>query len=93
MGDYGLCSLAEIFSGKVNPSGRTVDTYEVDAMNSPAAQNFGDFAYYDENGNLTKYNSSATKRASMLATAITRPVTRTRCWVRAMPVITTTMTL
>lgn len=41
MGDYGLCSLAEIFSGKVNPSGRTVDTYEVDAMNSPAAQNFG----------------------------------------------------
>ena len=25
-------------------------------MNSPAAQNFGDFAYYDENGNLTKYN-------------------------------------
>mgnify|MGYP002334011351 CR=1 FL=1 len=56
MGDYGLCSLAEIFSGKVNPSGRTVDTYEVDAMNSPAAQNFGDFAYYDEDGNLTKYN-------------------------------------
>ena len=56
MGDYGLCSLAEIFSGKVNPSGRTVDTYEVDAMNSPAAQNFGDFAYYDENGNLTKFN-------------------------------------
>ena len=56
MGDYGLCSLAEIFSGKVNPSGRTVDTYEMDAMNSPAAQNFGDFAYYDENGNLTKYN-------------------------------------
>ena len=40
----------------MNPSGRTVDTYEVDAMNSPAAQNFGDFAYYDENGNLTKYN-------------------------------------
>ena len=28
----------------------------MDAMNSPAAQNFGDFAYYDENGNLTKYN-------------------------------------
>ena len=56
MGDYGLCSLAEIFSGKVNPSGRTVDTYEMDAMNSPAAQNFGDFAYYDEDGNLTKYN-------------------------------------
>lgn len=56
MGDYGLCSLAEIFSGKVNPSGRTVDTYEVDAMNSPAAQNFGDFAYYDEDGSLTKYN-------------------------------------
>lgn len=56
MGDYGLCSLAEIFSGKVNPSGRTVDTYEMDAMNSPAAQNFGDFAYYDEDGSLTKYN-------------------------------------
>ena len=35
---------------------RQVDTYEMDAMNSPAAQNFGDFAYYDEDGNLTKYN-------------------------------------
>ena len=40
----------------MNPSGRTVDTYEMDAMTSPAAQNFGDFAYYDEDGNLTKYN-------------------------------------
>lgn len=56
LGSYGSYSLAQIFAGDVNPSGRTVDTYEMDAMNSPAAQNFGDFAYYTEDGELTKYN-------------------------------------
>ena len=56
MGYYGLYSLSEIFAGNINPSGHTVDTYEADALASPAAQNFGDFAYYDEDGNQTKYN-------------------------------------
>ena len=40
----------------INPSGRTVDTYEADPLSSPAAQNFGDFSYYTEDGEQTKYN-------------------------------------
>ena len=55
-GTYGVESLANILAGSVNPSGRTVDTYAADASKSPAAQNFGDYQYLDESGNLTKYN-------------------------------------
>ncbi|MCR5546860.1 MAG: glycoside hydrolase family 3 C-terminal domain-containing protein [Lachnospiraceae bacterium] len=52
----GLNQFAEIITGEENPSGRTVDTYVADASKSPAAQNFGDYQYYDEEGNATKYN-------------------------------------
>lgn len=52
----GMYSVAGIFSGRVNPSGRTVDTFEKDAMSSPAAQNFGDFQYVNTDGSYTKYN-------------------------------------
>ena len=55
-GTYGVESLGRILAGDVNPSGRTVDTYVADASKSPAAQNFGDYQYLDESGNLTKYN-------------------------------------
>ena len=55
-GTYGVNSLAGIFSGRVNPSGRTVDTFAADTLASPAAQNFGDYQYTDASGNLTKYN-------------------------------------
>ena len=55
-GTYGLESLADILSGAVNPSGRTVDTFAADALGSPAAQNYGDYQYLDEDGNLTSYN-------------------------------------
>lgn len=52
----GLQALPAILTGTVNPSGRTVDTFATDAAASPAAQNFGDYLYYDESGNPTRYN-------------------------------------
>lgn len=48
--------LAGVLSGRLNPSGRTVDTFARQALNSPAAQNFGDYQYYDKQGKPTKYN-------------------------------------
>jgi beta-glucosidase len=56
VGNYGLYGLADVFSGAVNPSGHTVDTFAADASASPAAQNYGDFQYSDENGELVNYN-------------------------------------
>ena len=55
-GDYGLNSLADIFAGTINPSAKTVDTFAADTLASPAAQNFGDYVYYTENGEQTGYN-------------------------------------
>ncbi|WP_322155938.1 glycoside hydrolase family 3 N-terminal domain-containing protein [Paratractidigestivibacter sp.] len=55
-GTYGAEVLGSILAGDVNPSGHTVDTYVADASAAPAAQNFGDYQYLDESGNLTKYN-------------------------------------
>ncbi len=49
-------ALPYILTGQVNPSGRTVDTFAINPENSPAAMNFGDYQYSDENGELTKYN-------------------------------------
>lgn len=55
-GTYGTEALAGIFSGSVNPSGHTVDTFAADALASPAAQNYGDFEYLDGSGNPASYN-------------------------------------
>ena len=52
----GLQALPGILTGTINPSGRTADTFAADALASPAAQNFGDYLYFDESGNPTKYN-------------------------------------
>ncbi len=52
----GILALPDILTGAVNPSGRTVDTFAANALASPAAQNFGDYQYSDESGELTKYN-------------------------------------
>ncbi|MBR3383603.1 MAG: glycoside hydrolase family 3 C-terminal domain-containing protein [Atopobiaceae bacterium] len=55
-GTFGTEAIADIFAGNVNPSGHTVDTFVSDALASPAAQNYGDYAYVDENGAPTGYN-------------------------------------
>ena len=49
-------AIPGVLTGTINPSGRTVDTFATDALASPAAQNFGDYAYYNEDGTATKYN-------------------------------------
>ena len=52
----GLEALPDVLTGKVNPSGRTVDTFAARTLRSPAAQNFGEYAYYKEDGTQSKYN-------------------------------------
>ncbi|MEG2054395.1 MAG: glycoside hydrolase family 3 C-terminal domain-containing protein, partial [Oscillospiraceae bacterium] len=44
-GPYGCQSLVDILSGKVNPSGRLVDTYAYDATSAPATVNLGDYKF------------------------------------------------
>lgn len=55
-GSYGLNSIADIFAGNINPSGHLVDTYAYDAFSSAAAQNYGSYVYYNEDGQMTSYN-------------------------------------
>lgn len=45
-GASGSLALGEILSGKVNPSGRLVDTYSVDYKKDPTWNNFGDYLKY-----------------------------------------------
>ena len=56
VGTYGLTSVAGILAGTINPSGRTADTWAADSLGSAAAQNFGDYQYVDESGELSIYN-------------------------------------
>ena len=44
-GHVGMTALGEILSGKVNPSGKTIDTYVYDLKATPWWNNFGDFNY------------------------------------------------
>ena len=44
-GNTGFTALGEIISGKVNPSGRTVDTYVRDLMDTPYINNIGEHSY------------------------------------------------
>ena len=55
-GDHGVNALADVFAGTINPSGKTVDTFAYHAASAPAAANYGDYQYSDENGEMTKYN-------------------------------------
>lgn len=56
-GDTDLAEFAALITGEKDFSGRTVDTYVYNNMTSnPAVQNFGDFRYVDEAGNLLDYS-------------------------------------
>ncbi|MCI9338425.1 MAG: hypothetical protein HFH93_12985 [Lachnospiraceae bacterium] len=58
-GDTGIMALGEILTGKVNPSGKTVDTYSADFTKDPSYQNFGyisDYYMSSENGDGILYN-------------------------------------
>ena len=61
-GDYGTQGVAEVLSGKVNPSGKTVDTYASNSLSSPAIVNANDNTYqwsnYDEMGKYDKINNT-----------------------------------
>ena len=49
-GTKGCLSLGKILAGKINPSGRLVDTYAYDVSSAPASENFGDYKYDNMNG-------------------------------------------
>jgi beta-glucosidase len=49
-GSKGANSLGKILAGKVNPSGRLVDTYAYDPGSNPASVNFGDYKYTNIKG-------------------------------------------
>lgn len=55
-GGKGFSALGKILRGRVNPSGRTVDTYAYDIKKSPSFNNFGDFKY--SNGKYSFVNYS-----------------------------------
>ncbi|MBK1809772.1 glycoside hydrolase family 3 protein [Clostridium sp. YIM B02505] len=48
-GQNGFNSLGKVFAGKVNPSGRTVDIYAKDLLDTPSMKNFGNFDYVVKN--------------------------------------------
>lgn len=44
-GTNGMPGVVDVLTGKVNPSGRLVDTYAYDATSAPSFANFGEYAY------------------------------------------------
>ena len=55
LGANGIASVGEVLSGKVNPSGRLVDTYVYDNFSAAAMQNFGDYRFLFD-GQLSDYS-------------------------------------
>lgn len=44
-GDIGFIGVANLLTGKADPSGHLTDTYATNSMSAPAMRNFGDFSY------------------------------------------------
>ena len=44
-GQTGFNALGKILTGEINPSGKTSDTFVADLLDTPVANNFGDFTY------------------------------------------------
>lgn len=44
-GDVGFIGIANLLTGKADPSGHLTDTYATDSMSAPAMRNFGNFSY------------------------------------------------
>ncbi len=55
LGTNGIASVGEVLAGKVNPSGRLVDTYVYDNFSAPAMQNMGDYRFLFD-GKLSDYS-------------------------------------
>ncbi|MFD0616100.1 glycoside hydrolase family 3 C-terminal domain-containing protein [Paenibacillus sp. GCM10027629] len=61
-GSTGNTSVGSVLAGKVNPSGRLVDTYAYDVTSAPAFYNAGDFKYSNsEHTTVDKYGDSYPK--------------------------------
>ena len=59
-GYSGIMALGRVLKGEVNPSGRTIDTYERDFTKDPTYENFAD--YLVNNGNMYLDDNSGTTR-------------------------------
>lgn len=62
-GAVGFGSMTNVITGKVNPSGRTVDTFVADFETDPTWVNFGDFQY-DYNGAPKSHPGAGTDQVS-----------------------------
>ena len=60
-GAYGTLGVADVLTGKVNPSGGLPDTFAVKETSAPASVNFGDYEYADANRITRTYRTTNPK--------------------------------